>query len=111
MKTLLVLAALLLPFAAQAREMDYVDFALNLDAVKALKTAFPVCEEPVVSTENEEGLTRFTIVQACKKDEATEKGTPNKSVNITITGVSASWGEIGDVEVKVSSFCAGNCEV
>ncbi len=43
MKTLLLLSALLVSQTSFAREIDYVDYSLNLPAVKALKTAFPVC--------------------------------------------------------------------
>lgn len=111
MKTLLVLSLALLPAVALAEHMDYVDFSLNLPAVKALKTAYPVCEAPVVRTEVEEGITQFTITQDCKVSDAARKGMPNESVTITITGTSAPWGEIGGVEVKISEFCAGNCEV
>lgn len=107
----LALCAAFLPAASFAEHMDYVGFCLNLPAVKALKTAFPVCEAPAVSTETEEGLTLFTITQACKTSDTVRDGTPNESVTITITGSSAPWGEIGGVEVKVSEFCAGNCEV
>lgn len=111
MKSLALALTLLTATAAHASEMDYVAFALNLDAVKALKTVFPVCENPVVKAKQVQGLTHFTITQACKTGEEVETGTPNKSVDLIITGTSAPWGEIGDVEVKVSSFCAGNCEI
>jgi|GEM_PF-5391043 len=111
MKTLLLLSSLFVANAASARGINYVSHSLGLPAVKALKLAFPVCKKPNVASRAIEGLTNFTITQACKKSASTPDDSVNDSVVITITGTSAPWGELGDIEVKVGTFCAGNCEL
>ena len=111
MKALFLLVALAMPLSASAQPIDYVEFSLNLAAVKALKTVYPECAKPKVAGKVVEGITQFTIEQSCKKSAETADDAPNDSVVITITGSSAPWGEIEGVVVKVGSFCAGNCEI
>lgn len=112
MKTLLLaLLALTTNYSAQAAEMDYVAYSLNHDATKALRRVYPFCGRPIVTATQEEGLTKFEVVQKCKTSKSVGDDTANKSVTIGISGVSAPWGELDNVEVKVGPFCAGNCEV
>lgn len=111
MKAIFLLVALAMPLFASAEPMDYVEFSLNLAAVKALKTVYPECAKPKVSSKVVEGITHFTIQQSCKVSTETADDAPNDSVVLTITGHSAPWGEIDGVVVKVGAFCAGNCEI